>query len=161
LQPFLAIAVTKQGTDHRLGIRESVSGAAADRRLVYTLVAVSIGQLTGTIALEAAGEIVPKDTVPSLLSFTLAELTAPCALLVALPSFEDDVRVVAEAASGPEALAMTLAHRPEVAVLDLEMPGTDGVAVATSLRTELPGCRTMIVTGHGRPGHLKRALAAG
>ncbi|SCD78234.1 two component transcriptional regulator, LuxR family [Streptomyces sp. BpilaLS-43] len=56
---------------------------------------------------------------------------------------------------------MALAHRPDVAVLDLEMPGADGVNVATSLRTRLPDCRTMIVTSHGRPGHLKRALAAG
>ncbi|CQR63201.1 Transcriptional regulatory protein desR [Streptomyces leeuwenhoekii] len=50
---------------------------------------------------------------------------------------------------------------PDVAVLDLQMPGADGVKVATSLRSELPGCRVLIVTGHGRPGHLKRALAAG
>nr|WP_202447449.1 response regulator transcription factor [Streptomyces sp. SID5468] len=81
--------------------------------------------------------------------------------LAALLSFEDDLRVVAEAASGPEALAMARAHRPDVAVLDLEMPGADGVTVATSLRAEVPECRVMIVTGHGRPGHLKRALAAG
>ncbi|GGK23862.1 DNA-binding response regulator [Streptomyces camponoticapitis] len=79
----------------------------------------------------------------------------------ALLGLEDDLTVVAEAASGPEALAMALAHRPDVAVLDLQMPGADGVKVATSLRTELPSCRTMIVTSHGRPGHLKRALAAG
>ncbi|WP_443052640.1 response regulator [Streptomyces sp. JV176] len=81
--------------------------------------------------------------------------------VAALLALEDDLIVVAEAATGPEALAMALAHRPDVAVLDLQMPGADGVKVATSLRTELPGCRTMIVTSHGRPGHLKRALAAG
>jgi two-component system response regulator DesR len=81
--------------------------------------------------------------------------------LTALLSLENDLLVVAEAASGPEALAMARAHEPDVAVLDLQMPGADGVAVATSLRAELPGCRTMIVTGHGRPGHLKRALEAG
>jgi two-component system response regulator DesR len=69
--------------------------------------------------------------------------------------------VVAEAATGPEALAMARAHRPDVAVLDLQMPGADGVKVATFLRTELPDCQALIVTGHGRPGHLKRALAAG
>lgn len=69
--------------------------------------------------------------------------------------------VVAEAATGPEALAMARAHCPDVAVLDLQMSGADGVSVATSLRAELPGCRTMIVTGHGGPGHLKRAPAAG
>ncbi|MEC4016460.1 response regulator transcription factor [Streptomyces sp. H27-D2] len=81
--------------------------------------------------------------------------------LAALLSLEDDLLVVAEAATGPEALAMAMAHRPDVAVLDLQMPGTDGVAVATSLRADLPDCRTMIVTSHGRPGHLKRALTAG
>ncbi|WKX71225.1 DNA-binding response regulator [Streptomyces sp. XD-27] len=81
--------------------------------------------------------------------------------LAALLALEDDLRVVAEAATGPEALAMARAHRPDVAVLDLQMPGADGVAVATSLRAELPDCRIMIVTSHGRPGHLKRALEAG
>lgn len=81
--------------------------------------------------------------------------------LAALLALEDDLLVVAEAASGPEALAMARAQRPDVAVLDLEMPGLDGVSVANSLRAELPGCAIMIVTGHGRPGHLKRALTAG
>jgi two-component system, NarL family, response regulator DesR len=81
--------------------------------------------------------------------------------LAALLSLEDDLVVVTEAASGPEALAMARAHEPDVAVLDLQMPSADGVAVATALRSELPGCATMIVTSHGRPGHLKRALEAG
>lgn len=81
--------------------------------------------------------------------------------LAALLALEDDLLVVAEAASGPEALAMARAHCPDVAVLDLQMPGSDGVAVATTLRDELPDCKSMIVTSHGRPGHLKRALAAG
>ncbi|WP_424212619.1 response regulator [Streptomyces sp. BI20] len=81
--------------------------------------------------------------------------------LAALLALEEDLVVVAEAASGPEAVAMARLHRPDVAVLDLEMPGGDGVSVATRLRADLPACVTMIVTGHGRPGHLKRALAAG
>ncbi|MEU8567028.1 response regulator transcription factor [Streptomyces pathocidini] len=81
--------------------------------------------------------------------------------LAALLGLEDDLVVVAEAGSGAEAVAMARAHRPDVAVLDLQMPDGDGVAVATSLRRELPGCQSMIVTSHGRPGHLKRALAAG
>ncbi|MEU7067720.1 DNA-binding response regulator [Streptomyces sp. NPDC053429] len=81
--------------------------------------------------------------------------------LAALLALEDDLLVVAEAATGPEALAMARSHRPDVAVLDLRMPGADGVSVATSLRSELPECKVMIVTSHGRPGHLKRALAAG
>ncbi|UNS98079.1 response regulator transcription factor [Streptomyces tubbatahanensis] len=81
--------------------------------------------------------------------------------LAALLALEDDLTIVAEAASGTEATAMATAHRPDVAVLDLQMPGADGVRVATTLRESVPGCRTMIVTSHGRPGHLKRALAAG
>ncbi|MFJ8040062.1 response regulator [Kitasatospora sp. NPDC096147] len=81
--------------------------------------------------------------------------------MAALLSLEDDLTVVAEAASGPEALAMAKAHRPDVAVLDLQMPGMDGIEVATELRRVLPECRTMIVTGHGRPGYLKRALEVG
>ncbi|MDT0270095.1 response regulator transcription factor [Streptomyces sp. DSM 44915] len=81
--------------------------------------------------------------------------------LAALLALEDDLLVVAQAASGPEALAMARAHQPDVAVLDLQMPGSDGIAVVTALRAELPGCAAMIVTGHGRPGHLKRALTAG
>ncbi|WP_434591938.1 response regulator [Streptomyces sp. A5-4] len=81
--------------------------------------------------------------------------------LAALLALEDDLIVVAQAATGPEALAMAMAYRPDVAVLDLRMPGADGVSVATALRVELPDCRCMIVTSHGRPGQLKRALAAG
>jgi two-component system response regulator DesR len=81
--------------------------------------------------------------------------------LAALLGLEDDLQVVAEARSGTEALALAREHRPDVALLDLQMPGPDGIAVAEALRKELPGCATIIVTSHGRPGHLKRALAAG
>ena len=79
----------------------------------------------------------------------------------ALLRLEDDVEVVAEAASGDEALAMAQHHRPDVAVLDLQMPGPDGIAVAERLRELVPGCAAVIVTSHGRPGYLKRALGAG
>ena len=81
--------------------------------------------------------------------------------LAALLGMEEDVQVVAQAATGDEALAMARIHRPDVAVLDLQMPGLDGIAVAEALRHELPGCASIIVTSYGRPGHLKRALAAG
>jgi two-component system, NarL family, response regulator DesR len=81
--------------------------------------------------------------------------------LAALLALEEDLMIVAEAASGPEAVAMAHAHKPDVAVLDLQMPEADGVKVATQLRDELPACTTMIVTSHARPGHLKRALTAG
>lgn len=81
--------------------------------------------------------------------------------LAALLALEEDLEVVAEAASGEEALAMARRYRPDLAILDLQMPAPDGIAVAQTLRVELPSCASVIVTSHGRPGHLKRALAAG
>ncbi|WP_225841251.1 response regulator transcription factor [Streptomyces albus] len=81
--------------------------------------------------------------------------------LAALLALEDDLAIVAQAASGTEAVAMARAHRPDVAVLDLQMPGADGVRAATAIREAVAECHTMIVTSHGKPGHLKRALAAG
>ncbi|MGK4909338.1 response regulator [Streptomyces albus] len=81
--------------------------------------------------------------------------------LAALLALEDDLAIVAQAASGTEAVAMARAHRPDVAVLDLQMPGADGVRAATAIREAVPECHTMVVTSHGKPGHLKRALAAG
>ena len=81
--------------------------------------------------------------------------------LASLLAIQEDLQVVAQAASGDEALAMARRHRPDVAVLDLQMPGLDGIAVAEQLVTELPACGSLILTSYGRPGHLKRALAAG
>jgi two-component system response regulator DesR len=81
--------------------------------------------------------------------------------LAALLGLTEDLTVVGEASTGPEAVAMARALKPDVAVLDLQMPGLDGLAVAETLRRELPVCRTMIITSHGRPGYLKRALEIG
>ncbi len=81
--------------------------------------------------------------------------------LAGLLALEDDLEVVATAASGTEAVDAGRRHQPDVAVLDLQMPGLDGIAAAQRLAVEVPGCRTVIVTSHGRPGYLKRALTAG
>ncbi|MBB5867730.1 two-component system response regulator DesR [Allocatelliglobosispora scoriae] len=81
--------------------------------------------------------------------------------LAALLGLEDDLAVVAQAATGAEAIALARSVQPDVAILDLQMPDLDGVTVARTLHAELPSCRTMIVTSHGLPGHLKRALSAG
>ena len=81
--------------------------------------------------------------------------------LAQMLDLHDDLHVVAQAASGPEAVAAAVRAQVDVAVLDLQMPGLDGIGVAEALVTALPGCSSVIVTGHGRPGHLKRALAAG
>ncbi|VXB83403.1 response regulator transcription factor [Nocardioides sp. AX2bis] len=76
-----------------------------------------------------------------------------------LLGLEDDLEVVGQAASGDEAVLR--ADGVDVAVLDLQMPGLDGIAVAEQLARTHPACGVVIVTSHGRPGHLKRALTAG
>ena len=81
--------------------------------------------------------------------------------LAALLGLEDDLIVVAQAATGAEALGMARALHPDVAVLDLQLPDLDGVRVAQTIQAEIPHCHTMIVTSHGLPGNLKRALTAG
>ncbi|MFD1504664.1 response regulator transcription factor [Georgenia yuyongxinii] len=81
--------------------------------------------------------------------------------LAGLLGLEEDLEIVATAASGPEAVAAARKHSPDVAVLDLQMPGLDGIATAAQLTEQVPGCRSVIVTSHGRPGYLKKALAGG
>ncbi len=81
--------------------------------------------------------------------------------LAQMLDLEDDLTVVAEAANGEHAVTAAVKYAADVAVLDLQMPKLDGIAVAEQLTEQLPGCRCVIVTSHGRPGHLKRALAAG
>jgi two-component system, NarL family, response regulator DesR len=81
--------------------------------------------------------------------------------VASLLGLEEDLEVVARAASGPEAVTLARHTRPDVALLDLQMPGLDGIEVTGRLATEVPGCACVIVTSHGRPGYLKAALAAG
>ena len=81
--------------------------------------------------------------------------------LAALLALEGDIAVVAEVARGDEVLAAARARRPDVALLDIEMPGLDGLAAAAALRRELPACRVLILTTFGRPGYLRRAMESG
>ncbi|GIJ76844.1 two-component system, NarL family, response regulator DesR [Micromonospora phaseoli] len=81
--------------------------------------------------------------------------------LAALLDLEADLTVVAQAADGESAVTAALAHRPDVAVVDLAMPRRDGFQVAAELARALPDCAVVILTGQGRPPHLTRALAAG
>jgi two-component system response regulator DesR len=78
-----------------------------------------------------------------------------------LLELEDDIEVVAEVGHGDEVIPTALATRPDVAVVDIEMPGQDGITAAAELRRSLPNCRTLILTMYGRPGFLQRALEAG
>ncbi|HEY5821849.1 MAG TPA: response regulator transcription factor [Propionibacteriaceae bacterium] len=81
--------------------------------------------------------------------------------VASLLSLEDDIDVVARAASGTEAVALARQTKPQVALLDLQMPGLDGIEVTEQLKKLLPGCACVIVTSHARPGYLKAALVAG
>ncbi|MFC5182911.1 response regulator transcription factor [Actinomadura harenae] len=81
--------------------------------------------------------------------------------LATLLGLEDDLDVVAEAAGGAEAVLLARRERPDVALLDIEMPGKDGLAAAAEIRDAVPSCRVMILTTFGRPGYLRRAMEAG
>jgi two-component system, NarL family, response regulator DesR len=81
--------------------------------------------------------------------------------VAALLDLEPDLEVVAQAADGRAAVESARAHRPDVAVVDLQMPGLDGIEVATELSRVQPTCAVVILTGRGRPAQLPRALAAG
>jgi len=81
--------------------------------------------------------------------------------LAALLALEPDIEVVAQVDRGDEVVPAALESRPDVALVDIEMPGGGGIEATDALRRELPGCRVLILTTFGRPGYLRRALAAG
>ena len=81
--------------------------------------------------------------------------------LATLLGLEDDIEVVAEASSGEEALAAAAKTKPDVALLDIEMPIKDGITTAAELHAALPACKVVILTTFGRPGYLRRAMEAG
>jgi len=81
--------------------------------------------------------------------------------MAALLSLEPDIDVVAQVGRGDDVLRAALDASAHVALLDIEMPGGDGIAAAAQLRTRLPQCRVLILTTFGRPGYLRRAMAAG
>ena len=81
--------------------------------------------------------------------------------LAALLELEDDFEVVAQVGRGDEVVAAARDQHPDVALLDIEMPGLDGLAAAAALSQEVPTCRVIIVTTFGRPGYLRRAMESG
>jgi two-component system, NarL family, response regulator DesR len=81
--------------------------------------------------------------------------------LRALLALEEDIAVVAEVSRGDQVVDAALAATPDVALLDIEMPGLDGISAGAALRLALPGCRTLILTTFGKPGFLRRAMEAG
>jgi two-component system, NarL family, response regulator DesR len=81
--------------------------------------------------------------------------------MTALLSLEDDLTVVAEVGRGDEVVAAARAALPDVALLDIELPGVDGLTAAAALREAVPTCKVLIVTTFGRGGYLRRAMAGG
>ncbi|MGW6145126.1 response regulator transcription factor [Streptomyces sp. NPDC055144] len=80
--------------------------------------------------------------------------------LVALLQLEPDLHVVATVDRGDTIVAAALESKPDVAVIDIDLPGIDGLTAAAELHERLPSCRTLILTSLGRPGTLRRALSA-
>jgi two-component system response regulator DesR len=81
--------------------------------------------------------------------------------LGALLALQPDFSVVASVGRGDEVAEAARTHLPDVALLDIEMPGIDGIAAAGVLSQEMPGCRSLILTTFGRPGYLRRAMESG
>jgi two-component system response regulator DesR len=81
--------------------------------------------------------------------------------LASLLNLEPDIEVVAQVSRGDEVVAAADASAPDVALLDIEMPGSTGLDAADELRRALPDCRILILTTFGRPGYLRRAMASG
>ena len=81
--------------------------------------------------------------------------------LAALLDLEPDLQVVAQVGSGAEAVTACSSSRPDVALLDVEMPGMDGITATAEVKRQFPGIKVLIVTTFGRPGYLRRALRAG
>ena len=81
--------------------------------------------------------------------------------LAALLSFEDDIEVVAQVGRGDEVVAAAIEHDADVALLDIEMPGLDGLSAASALRRAKPDLKIVILTTFGRPGFMRRAMETG
>jgi two-component system response regulator DesR len=81
--------------------------------------------------------------------------------LKALLAMEGDIEIVAETDRADQVLPLASQTKPDVALLDIEMPGGDGISAAGQLHTELPSCKTLILTTFGRPGFLRRAMESG
>jgi two-component system, NarL family, response regulator DesR len=81
--------------------------------------------------------------------------------LAVLLGLEPDMEIVAQVGRGDQVVPAAREHRPDVALLDIEVPGVSGLDAATALRTAVPECRILILTTFGRPGYLRRAMDAG
>jgi two-component system, NarL family, response regulator DesR len=105
-----------------------------------------------------AADLGPARPVRVLIAEDQAMVRGALASLLAL---EQDIEVVAQVSRGDEVLGAARTSQPDVALLDIEMPGRTGLDAAGELGRELPGCRVLILTTFGRPGYLRRAMEGG
>lgn len=100
----------------------------------------------------------PAKSVRVLLAEDQGMMRGALALLLGM---EPDLEVVAQVGRGDTIVDAALTHRPDVALLDIELPGMSGLDAAAELREQAPDCRVLILTTFGRPGYLRRAMEAG
>lgn len=100
----------------------------------------------------------PAKSIRVLLAEDQGMMRGALALLLGL---EADIEVVAQVGAGDRIVEAALLHRPDVALLDIELPGISGLDAAAELREQTPDCRVLILTTFGRPGYLRRAMEAG
>ena len=100
----------------------------------------------------------PASSIRVLLAEDQGMMRGALALLLGM---EPDIEVVAQVAAGDVIVDAAFAHRPDVALLDIELPGMSGLDAAAELRERAPECRVLILTTFGRPGYLRRAMDAG
>ncbi|WP_406363452.1 response regulator transcription factor [Streptomyces sp. NBC_00715] len=100
----------------------------------------------------------PAKSIRVLLAEDQGMMRGALALLLGM---EADIEVVAQVSAGDEIVDTALVSRPDVALLDIELPGMSGLDAAAALREEVPDCRVLILTTFGRPGYLRRAMEAG
>ena len=104
------------------------------------------------------GDHRPAPSIRVLLAEDQGMMRGALALLLGM---EEDIEVVAQIAAGDAIVDAVLTHRPDVALLDIELPGMSGLDAAAVLREQAPDCRVLILTTFGRPGYLRRAMEAG
>ncbi|MEW2163811.1 response regulator transcription factor [Streptomyces sp. NPDC007084] len=100
----------------------------------------------------------PAKSIRVLLAEDQGMMRGALALLLGM---EADIEVVAQLSAGDEIVDTALVSRPDVALLDIELPGMSGLDAAAALREQVPDCRVLILTTFGRPGYLRRAMEAG
>src|SRR5207244_595194 len=113
-----------------------------------------VGRARALRLLRHAGAMTTEPKIRVMLAEDQGMMRGALALLLGL---EPDIEVEAEVGDGASVVPTAVRERPDVALLDIEMPGVDGLTAAADLRRQVPGCKILILTTFGRPGYLRRA----